>query len=188
MDFSTLRGRKILVVGRPCSGKTTFAKRLAEAMRVPLHDLDDVYWNGGWERTTEERFMEKLKGIVVADEWIVSGNYMPTLPFRLRHCTDVVVLDSAWYQATFRYLRRIARRVRGRERHAAYAGFAGEFRWKFFVGKILLYSRHYREFESMLAGAPASVAAHRFDAGSGRLLPRTPGAPGGAPFRSGRPG
>lgn len=187
MDFSMLRGRKILVVGRPCSGKTTFAKRLAEALRAPLHDLDDVYWNGGWERMTEELFMEKLSEIVVTNEWIVSGNYMPTLPFRLRHCTDVVVLDSAWYQAMFRYLRRIARRVRGRERHAAYGGGVSEFRWKFFAGKILLYSRYYREFETMLAEAPVGVAVHRFDASSERLLPRPPDASGSMPVGNNRP-
>src|SRR6185503_19111211 len=101
MDSSKLGGKKILVIGRPCSGKTTFAKALAEATGIPLHDLDDIYWKKGWQRTSDEHFMQLLGDTVRRDEWILSGNYLPTLSYRLRHCTDVVVLDCSWYAAAF---------------------------------------------------------------------------------------
>lgn len=123
----------------------------------------------------EDRFVHRLREVMEREEWILSGNYAPTLPLRLRHCTDVIVLDSSWHAATLRYLRRIYRRARGRERHAAYDGWRKEPNWRFFVDKILLYARSYREFNAMIAAAPADVGVHYHDARTGALVSRPRG-------------
>ena len=45
--------KKVIVIGCPGSGKSTFSRALAEKMGLPLYHLDMLYWNP--DRTTVEK-------------------------------------------------------------------------------------------------------------------------------------
>ena len=45
--------KKVIVIGCPGSGKSTFARALAEITGLPLHYLDMMYWNA--DKTTVEK-------------------------------------------------------------------------------------------------------------------------------------
>lgn len=40
--------KRILIIGNAGSGKTTFAKALAEKTHLPLIHLDKLFWCGEW--------------------------------------------------------------------------------------------------------------------------------------------
>lgn len=40
-------GKRILVIGSPGSGKSTFSRKLAEVTKIPLVHLDKEFWNYG---------------------------------------------------------------------------------------------------------------------------------------------
>ena len=40
--------QRILVIGSPGAGKSTFARRLADTLDLPLMHLDQQYWLPGW--------------------------------------------------------------------------------------------------------------------------------------------
>ena len=42
---------KINVTGSAGAGKTTYAKRFAEALDLPVFHLDSVVWQPGWKKT-----------------------------------------------------------------------------------------------------------------------------------------
>jgi adenylate kinase family enzyme len=44
-------GRRIMVIGSPGSGKSTFSRKLSEITRIPLIHLDKEFWNDGWVET-----------------------------------------------------------------------------------------------------------------------------------------
>ena len=85
--------KKIIVIGCPGSGKSTFSQALHHATGIPLYHLDRLYWNA--DRTTVEKsvFLQRLAGVLQKPEWIIDGNYGSTMEQRLRACDTVVFLD-----------------------------------------------------------------------------------------------
>ena len=85
--------KKIIVIGCPGSGKSTFSRTLHEKIGIPLFHLDMMYWNA--DRTTVDKsvFRERLSNTIQKDEWIIDGNYGATIELRLQACDTVVFLD-----------------------------------------------------------------------------------------------
>ena len=75
--------KKIIVIGCPGGGKSTFARALSERCGLPLHHLDMMFWN--IDRTTVERsvFLDRLSAVLDGDEWIIDGNYSSTMEMRI---------------------------------------------------------------------------------------------------------
>ncbi|MBQ1410147.1 MAG: adenylate kinase [Oscillospiraceae bacterium] len=86
-------GRKILVLGCPGCGKSTFARKLQEKTKIPLIHLDNIWWKPDRTHITREEFDRQLDEILCGDAWIVDGYYHRTVERRLRACDTVVFLD-----------------------------------------------------------------------------------------------
>ena len=85
--------KKVIVIGCPGSGKSTFSRALHEKTGLPLHHLDMMFWNV--DRTTVEKsvFLARLSAAMETDEWIIDGNYGSTIERRLAACDTVFFLD-----------------------------------------------------------------------------------------------
>ncbi len=85
--------RRILVIGCPGSGKSYFSRALAERTGLPLVHLDLLFWNP--DKTTVDRdiFKARLAEALAGDAWIIDGNYLSTLEWRLSYADTVFFLD-----------------------------------------------------------------------------------------------
>ena len=85
--------KKIIVIGCPGSGKSTFSKSLHNLTGIPLHHLDMMFWNE--DKTTVEKpvFLERLLKVIQNSEWIIDGNYGATMDLRMQACDTIVFLD-----------------------------------------------------------------------------------------------
>ena len=85
--------KKVIVIGCPGSGKSTFARVLHNKTGIPLYHLDMMYWNA--DKTTVEKsvFLERLSAVLEKDEWIIDGNYGSTMELRMAACDTVIFLD-----------------------------------------------------------------------------------------------
>lgn len=99
--------QRIAVIGCPGAGKSTLSRALAERLRLPLHHLDQLWWQPGWVETTWDDFDEKLHAILDTDAWIIDGNYSRTLEARVSRADLVIHLDYPRRLCLWRALRRI---------------------------------------------------------------------------------
>ena len=85
--------KKVIVIGCPGSGKTTFAEKLKDKTGLPLYHLDAIWHKPDKTNIERSEFDEKLSEIVRTDEWIIDGNYQRTLEMRIVACDTVFLFD-----------------------------------------------------------------------------------------------
>ena len=85
--------KKIIVIGCPGSGKSTFSRELHAITGIPLYHLDMMYWNSDKTIVEKRIFLERLSSVIARDEWIIDGNYSSTMEMRLSACDTVFFLD-----------------------------------------------------------------------------------------------
>ena len=87
--------KKVLVIGSPGSGKSTFARKLQDITGLPLVYLDRLQWNA--DRTVVDRsvFLARLEKLQM-DAWIIDGNYACMLEMRLQVCDTVFFWIFRW--------------------------------------------------------------------------------------------
>ncbi|WP_194165348.1 P-loop NTPase family protein [Deinococcus terrestris] len=84
--------KRVLVIGSPGAGKSTFSIQLAAKTGLPLVHLDDVYWKPGWVRPAKAEWVHLVEQLTAADAWILDGNYTSTLKQRAALADEVIVL------------------------------------------------------------------------------------------------
>lgn len=85
--------RKIIVIGCPGSGKTTFAEKLNKITGIPLYHLDAIWHKPDKTHIPREEFDSRCLEIFGTPEWIIDGNYNRTLQMRLKNCDTVFLFD-----------------------------------------------------------------------------------------------
>lgn len=84
---------KVIVIGCPGAGKSTFSRKLSKLTNLPLFYLDMIFHKPDKTIYSREEFDEKLNQIMKYDKWIMDRNYARTLPVRLEQCDTVFWLD-----------------------------------------------------------------------------------------------
>ena len=85
--------KKIIVIGCPGSGKTTFSLKLNKFLGLPLYHLDAIWHKPDKTHILRDEFDERIKEIFATDEWIIDGNYNRTIEMRLQQCDTVFLFD-----------------------------------------------------------------------------------------------
>jgi adenylate kinase family enzyme len=85
--------KKVIVIGSPGAGKSTFARALRDRTGLPLYYLDMLWHKPDRTNVSREEFDRGLKELLKKDCWIIDGNYLRTLELRLQECDTVFLLD-----------------------------------------------------------------------------------------------
>ena len=84
---------RVLVIGSPGAGKSTFARALRDMTGLPLYYLDCIWHKPDGTNVSRPEFDAGLQAILRQDRWIIDGNYQRTLAWRLEYCDTVFLLD-----------------------------------------------------------------------------------------------
>lgn len=87
---------RIAVVGTSGSGKSTFARRLAELAGAPHIELDAINWQADWRDLNThdpEEFRRRVAEAVAQERWVSDGNYSKVRDLVLARATHLVWLD-----------------------------------------------------------------------------------------------
>lgn len=98
---------RILIIGVSASGKTTFARKIAEKINAPLFLMDQIMWLPGWNYIGDEETVEKINEIIVKDEWILEGYIAKAARVEVFDRADLILyLDYPGWLSAWRYLKR----------------------------------------------------------------------------------
>lgn len=98
--------KRIMIFGRPGSGKSTFATWLSGVLGLPLHHLDKHFYISNWVERDYNEFLEIQKNIVETECWIVDGNSTRSLEMRMKRADLVLYFNFPKIICYFRVLKR----------------------------------------------------------------------------------
>ena len=107
--------KRTVVIGTSCSGKTTFARELAQLLGSRHVELDPLHWGGNWTARPQEEFRRLVSQQISGDDWVVDGNYRTVREIIWPRATALVWLDYSLPIVFCRALRRTLGRVVRRE-------------------------------------------------------------------------
>lgn len=64
---------RIMIVGPPGAGKSTFAKVVAKRLHLPCYHLDHYYWKPNWQKHSAEKWQDIHKQLIKNPAWIIEG-------------------------------------------------------------------------------------------------------------------
>jgi adenylate kinase family enzyme len=155
---------RVNVKGISGSGKSTFARELAERLGVPYLEIDAVHHGPNWTEASAEELQARVSEFMAAapEGWVVDGNYESKLGELVLGAADRIVwLDPPLQVALRRLWRRTVQRIRGEvelwsgNRESWRGGFWG--RDSLFAWTLRSWARHRRQWPRRFAGDPRVV-------------------------------
>jgi adenylate kinase family enzyme len=68
--------QRVMVMGCSGSGKSTFARKLADKLGLPFVSIDKIYWQPGWREPMISEFTVNMTREAEKPAWVMDGNYM----------------------------------------------------------------------------------------------------------------
>jgi|SRR6516162_96232 adenylate kinase family enzyme len=104
--------KRVVILGRGASGKSTLARRLGNITGLPVIELDKIFWQEGLAAIPRERWILIQEKIVAEDRWIMDGDlgHYDAVEVRLQAADTIVLLDFSLLRCAFRAIRRSSER------------------------------------------------------------------------------
>lgn len=101
-------GRRIMINGPTTSGKSTLAHAIGRKLGIPAIHLDQLSHLPGtdWVQRDKAEFHALHDTAILADDWVMDGNYTIIMPQRFARATGVIVIDDHFLARYYRYFRR----------------------------------------------------------------------------------
>lgn len=102
---------RLHLVGSSGAGKTTLGRALARAYGLPFVDLDDLFWEPGWQAVGHDELTRRVAPTLALPGWVIVGNYRATTEVHVwPRATHVLALDLPFALLMWRTVLRTLRR------------------------------------------------------------------------------
>src|SRR5438552_9746357 len=105
--------QRVVILGRAASGKSTRARRLGAITRLPVMELDELFWRPGWLPPPREAWSAAQERLAGQEQWIMDGDLGPydAVPVRLRRADTVILLDFSLVRCAYQAFTRSRERA-----------------------------------------------------------------------------
>lgn len=105
--------RRVVILGRGASGKSTLARALGAITNLPVIELDKLFWQPGLLPTLRESWSVVQERLARQEEWIMDGDLGPydAVQVRLRRADTVIVLDFSLVRCAWQAIKRSRERA-----------------------------------------------------------------------------
>ncbi len=105
--------KRVVILGRGASGKSTLARHLGEITQLPVIELDKAFWGPGLAATSREQWIAVQEKLIAEDVWIMDGDLgsYDVVEVRLRAADTIIFLDFCLVRCAWRAVRRSRERA-----------------------------------------------------------------------------
>src|SRR4030088_1047113 len=105
--------KRVVILGRGASGKSTLARRLGEITGLPVFVLDKVFWRPGLAATPRDQWVVVQERLVAEEGWIMDGDLgrSVVVEVRLRAADTIIFLDFSLVRCASRAVLRARARA-----------------------------------------------------------------------------
>ena len=105
--------KRVVIIGRGASGKSTLAVRLGEITGLPVIELDKFFWRPGLVATPRDQWVAVQEGLLAEEGWIIDGDLglYDAVEVRLRAADTILFLDFSLLRCSWRAIRRSRERA-----------------------------------------------------------------------------
>ena len=103
--------KRIMLLGCPCSGKSTLAKVLSSKLDIPVFHLDMIFHIEPGEIKKKSFYTQQKEYIDSREHWIIDGDFRRTESFELRmkHSDTIIIYELPKRLIYWRFLKRFLR-------------------------------------------------------------------------------
>jgi adenylate kinase family enzyme len=101
--------KKIMIFGRPGSGKSTFAYELHQKTQIPIFYGDKYFFEANWQMKSPEKCFQIQQSFIHQSHWIIDGNCIScpdAFEQRFTLADLVIYFNFPRWQCLFRILKR----------------------------------------------------------------------------------
>jgi adenylate kinase family enzyme len=100
--------KRVVILGRGASGKSTLGRRLGDITGLPVIEVDKIFWQPGLIAIPREQWVAMQEKLVAGDRWIMDGDLGPydAVEVRLRAADTIILLDFSLVRCAWRAMRR----------------------------------------------------------------------------------
>jgi len=86
----------VVILGRGAAGKSTLARGLGAITKLPVIELDKLFWQSGLLPTSRESWSAVQEQLAAREQWIMDGDLGPydIVEPRLQHAPTAEVLTK----------------------------------------------------------------------------------------------
>lgn len=103
--------KKIMLLGCPCSGKSTLSSALSLKLDIPVFHLDMIFHTEPGDIKEKSFYTQQKEYIDSHDRWIIDGDFRRDESFELRvkHADTIVIYELPKRVIYWRFLKRFLR-------------------------------------------------------------------------------
>jgi adenylate kinase family enzyme len=128
--------KRVVIIGSSCSGKSTFAKQLADKLVVTHIELDQWHWLPDWVERPDPEFRALVDKASSAEYWVIDGNYSVARDIFWPRATTIIWLNHSFPLVLYRAVTRSIHRSSTKQ--ALFAGNIETFRHSFFSRESII--------------------------------------------------
>lgn len=85
MTWRIIMIKRVMIMRRLGSGKSTFAYQLHQKTTLPLCHLDKYFFTDYWQERNDEKFIAIQQELVNQEQWIIDGNSTKSFEMRYKY-------------------------------------------------------------------------------------------------------
>ncbi len=128
--------KRVVIIGSSCSGKSTFAKQLADKLAVTHIELDQLHWLPDWVERPDPEFRGLVDKASAAERWVIDGNYSVARDIFWPRATTIIWLNHSFPLVLYRAVTRSIHRSSTKK--PLFAGNIETFRHSFFSRESII--------------------------------------------------